>query len=99
MAGFRLETKNGVTKVWDRYLNQEIENVVKVEFTHTIEEGPRLLITVAVWDPEIESLTPGKIIETTTLNSRVRSYATNRDADKACDKPVDPPKINFREFT
>ena len=90
MARYRLETKDGKTRVFDRYSNTEIPDVVKVEFVHSVDDGanPQLLITIRDFAPEIAAITggPAPVREITKLGDTCRSYKAET-------------KVKFREFT
>jgi predicted ATP-grasp superfamily ATP-dependent carboligase len=45
MARFRCEHSNGKTRVFDVLTGKEIEDIVRVEFTHDPRHGPVLLVT------------------------------------------------------
>ena len=88
MSNLRLEHRDGKTRVWDVASGLELENVMKVEFTHAAEGGPRLIVTLVDYEPAIGVLRPGEQIEPTDLKSRVRSWAGPRGMNESPGNPV-----------
>ena len=68
----RLVSKDGFTHVYNRDTGEEIKDCVKAVFTHTVDEGPRLEVTVADFRPELEIDSPGsaEIVDVTTIGDR-----------------------------
>jgi hypothetical protein len=86
MSKLRLEHKDGRTFVYDGS-GKLLEDVVAVSFTHTVEDGPQLHITLRGLDPVVD---PAEFYaeDVTTVSDGIRRY-----------KKIEGKPINFREFT